>query len=143
VSVPGDLALHLKFVGTTLMGLACLHVGFPRRFDWARELARLSLLNRRMMQVHTLFIALIVLMMGALCAAGTSALLERSALGRYVAAGLLGFWAIRLGCQLFVYDSALWRGKRFETAVHVVFVLFEAYLVAVFAALSWHQSCPP
>ena len=136
----GDLALHLRIVGAILLGLGVLHVAFPRKFDWSRELAKLSLLNRRIMQVHTLFIAITVSMMGALCVFGTSALVERSALGLLVAAGLLAFWAIRLACQFFVYDSELWRGKRFETAVHVGFVGFYGYLVAVFGALSWHQA---
>lgn len=138
----GDLALHLRIVGAILLGLGGLHVVFPRKFDWRRELAKLSLLNRRIMQVHTLFIALTVSLMGALCAFGTSALIERSALGLLVAAGLLAFWAIRLACQFFVYDSELWRGKRFETSVHVIFVGFYGYLVVVFATLSWHQWPP-
>ena len=35
--------------------------------------------------------------------------------------GLVVFWSSRLGVQLWVYDSSLWRGSSRLTAVHLGF----------------------
>jgi hypothetical protein len=53
-------------------------------------------------------------------------------LGREVSLGLGIFWAARLWVQFFGYSSKVWRGKRFETAIHVVFSIFWTYLSSVF-----------
>lgn len=128
---------QLSFIGGLLVGLAALHLGFPRYFNWPAELRPLSLINREMMYVHTLFVALTVGLMGVLClSCGPE--LTGTPLGRKVALGLALFWLVRLLVQLFGYSAALWRGKRFETAVHIVFCLFWTYLTAVFGAVFWH-----
>ena len=69
----------LELCGLLLIGLALLHLIFPTYFHWKEELARISLINRQMMIVHTFFIALTVFLMGLLCV--TSADLLRTALG--------------------------------------------------------------
>ena len=126
------LLLHLKITGFLLLGLALLHSVFPRYFRWREELAGLSLMNRQMMGIHTFFIALTVGGMGLLClAAGED--LAATPLGKKLALGLALFWAVRLGIQFWGYSPELWRGKRFETVVHVAFTVLWSYLVAVFA----------
>jgi hypothetical protein len=127
---------HLKAAGVLLILLALLHVVFPKHFHWREELARLSLLNRQVMVVHTFFIGLIVFLMGLLCLT-SSAGLAGTPLGKRVALGLAVFWLVRLLVQFFGYSSELWRGKRFETAVHVVFSALWTYLTAVFAWVAW------
>jgi len=127
---------HLKATGVLLILLALIHVVFPKHFHWREELARLSLLNRQVMVVHTFFIALAVFLMGLLCLT-SSAGLSGTPLGKRVALGLAVFWLARLLIQLFGYSSELWRGKRFETAVHVVFSALWAYLTAVFSWVAW------
>lgn len=129
-----SLLLHLRVAGSLLLLLAALHFFMPARFHWKEELARLSLLNRQIFWVHTFFVALVLAMMGALSAFGAPALLQRSALSRFVLAGFALFWLLRLGFQWFVYDRALWRGQRFNTAVHVLFTALWTYLTAVYAA---------
>lgn len=124
---------HLRIAGALQIVLALMHLGFPRRFNWAEELARLSLLNRQMFQVHTLFVCLVLLLIGALSLLAPAALLEPSALSRLVLLGIAIFWAVRLYCQWFVYDPALWRGRTFETTVHAVCTLLWLYLTAVYA----------
>lgn len=118
------------------MGLACLHAGFPRYFNWAGELKSLSLINRQMVYIHTLFIALVVLLMGVLCWWCAPELIA-TPLGRKVALGLGLFWMARLLVQFFGYSVELWRGKGFETAVHISFSLLWAYLTMVFFAIYW------
>ncbi|MCB2407892.1 hypothetical protein [Hymenobacter lucidus] len=127
---------QLKIVGVLLVGLALLHAGFPRYFNWAGELKPLSLINRQMVYVHTLFIALVVLLMGLLCL-GSAPDLVHTRLGRVVALGLGCFWLARLVVQLVGYSAELWRGKRFETTVHIAFVGLWAYLTGIFFAVYW------
>jgi len=127
---------QLKLIGGLLVVLALLHAGFPRYFNWAGELQPLSLINRQMVYVHTLFIALMVLLMGLLCI-GCAAELIGTPLGRKVALGLGLFWLTRLLVQFFGYSPTLWRGKRFETIMHLSFSLFWVYLSTVFFWVYW------
>jgi hypothetical protein len=122
----------LKIAGLIFLGYAFLHFAFPKRFGWREELARLSLLNRRIFVVHTTFIVLTLLLLGTLCVAFTRELLAPTPLGRIVLAGLLVFALARLLAQFFLYDSSLWRGHPFNTRVHAVFVTTWGYLVLAF-----------
>ena len=134
-----DLNFQLKFAGATLIFLALAHLFFDARFHWREETARMSLLNRQMFYVHTFFVALTVFLMGALCLLGTRALLQPTLAGSWVCGGFAVFWACRLFCQFFVYSSALWRGLRFETAIHVLFALAWAYYTVLFSWAWWQQ----
>lgn len=130
------LAVHLRISGALLILLAAAHGPISRRFHWREESTRLSDFNRQVLLVHAFFIALTVGLMGALSLFWADALSVRTPLGAPVSGGLTLFWAARLYCQLFVYDSALWRGKRFETFAHAAFTAFWLYLVVVFG-LCW------
>ncbi|MEM9929557.1 MAG: hypothetical protein AAF840_07050 [Bacteroidota bacterium] len=123
--------LHLKIIGWLLMLLSLLHVFIPKRLDWKQDLAPLSLMNRQMMITHTIFIAITVFGIGLLCVVGTEDLLSTS-LGKKICLGLSVFWWLRLVFQLFVYSPALWRGKVFETTIHVLAVSFWIYMGVVF-----------
>ncbi|MFY7938706.1 MAG: hypothetical protein ACOVOQ_15105 [Flavobacterium sp.] len=119
-----------------LIGLALVHVIFPKYFNWKKELQFLSLINRQMMMVHTFFIALVVFMMGLLCFSSATELIETN-LGRKISLGLGVFWLIRLFIQFFVYSSKLWKGKKFETLVHIIFALLWTYFSFVFLATAF------
>jgi hypothetical protein len=125
---------HLKIIGILLIALALVHVIFPKYFNWANELAHLSLVNRQMMVIHTFFVALTVFLMGALCLTSSAELIETN-LGKKIALGIGFFWAIRLFIQFFGYSTKLWKGKPFETSVHLLFSLFWAYLSLIFLAI--------
>ncbi|QKG56733.1 hypothetical protein GKZ68_08925 [Hymenobacter sp. BRD128] len=125
------MQLQLEFIGALLLVLALLHAGFAWYFDWRREFAVVSLINRQMMYVHTFFIALAVGLIGLLCLTSAAELVG-TPLGRRVALGLGIFWLARLLTQFFGYSAALWRGKQFETIVHVLFSLLWTYLAVVF-----------
>ena len=131
------MELHLKIIGYLLILLSFIHVIFPKKFDWKKECGSLSVINRQMMYIHTFFIALVVLLMGLLCITSYSELIE-TALGRKIAIGLFIFWVIRFFVQFFGYSSELWKGKKFETIVHIVFSIFWAYASAVFFIVYWH-----
>jgi hypothetical protein len=126
------LTLLLKIAGILLIGLSLIHAFFRRRFAWAEELPRLSLLNRQIFQVHCFFIALTVGLMGVLAFGWSEALVTPSPLARVIAAGLTIFWCCRLVFQWFVYDWALWRGRSFETAMHWLFTGLWVFLSSIF-----------
>lgn len=124
------MELHIKIIGFCLMVLAAVHVVFPRYFKWQEELRHLSLINRQMMQTHTFFIALTVALMGCLCIEAAD-LLVQDGLGRMICLGMAVFWSLRWFFQLFVYSTQLWKGKKLETAIHILFTLFWTYTAVV------------
>ena len=130
------MELHLKIIGFLLVALALVHLIFPRYFNWKDSLNNLSLINRQMMYVHTFFIALIVLLMGILCLTSSRELIG-TALGNKLAFGFFIFWAFRLFIQFFVYSSIHWKGKKTETAIHILFSCLWAYLSIVFFIVYW------
>jgi hypothetical protein len=122
---------HIEIIGVLLMILSFIHVGFPKYFNWKEDLKSLSLINRQMMHVHTFFIALVVFLIGLLCVNCAAALIETQ-LGKQISLGLGVFWCIRLFMQFFVYSSELWKGKKFETSMHILFSCLWVYFSAVF-----------
>lgn len=125
------MEIHLKIIGLLLCVLALAHVAFPRYFNWKTELQTLSLINRQMMIVHTFFIALTVFLMGLLCFTSSKELIN-TRLGQTIALGFAIFWSIRLLIQFFGYSAELWKGKTFETSIHIIFSLLWLYLSYVF-----------
>jgi len=123
--------LHLKIIGALLIILALVHIVFPKYFNWEKELGSLSLINRQMITVHTFFIALTIFLMGLLCLTSSGDLVETN-LGKKISLGLGIFWIIRLIIQFFGYSSKLWKGKAFETTVHILFVFLWTYLSFIF-----------
>jgi len=88
-------------------------------------------MNREMMYVHTFFIAFTLLLIGVLCLTSSKELVE-TALGKRISLGLGIFWIVRLYVQFFGYSSKTWKGKPFETIVHILFSIFWTYLSAIF-----------
>lgn len=131
------MEMHYKIIGVLLMALALVHVIFPKYFKWKEELKSLSLINRQMMTVHTFFIALVVFLMGLLCLTSTTDLIETK-LGKTISFGLGIFWSTRLFIQFFGYSTELWKGKTFETIVHILFSLLWTYLSVVFLWIATH-----
>lgn len=125
------MEIHIKIIGILLVILSLIHAIFPKYFRWSEEMTTISLINRQMMYVHTFFLAIVLLLMGILCLT-SAADLSNTSFGRKVALGIGIFWLLRLFIQFFGYSSSLWKGKRFETSVHVVFSLLWTYLSGVF-----------
>ncbi|MEM0992288.1 MAG: hypothetical protein AAF847_11580 [Bacteroidota bacterium] len=125
------MQIHLNVIGALLTALALVHVIFPRYFNWKAELQALSLVNKQMMEVHTFFVALMVLLMGLLCLTSSEEIVS-TPLGQRIALGLGLFWLIRLFFQFFVYSPKLWKGKVFETSVHILFIGLWTYLSFIF-----------
>ncbi len=126
------LSLHLQIVGILLVLLGVSHAFFNRYFGWEQELAAVSLLTRRVFFVHSFFIALGVVLAGAVSFLYADALLRPTALNRALLAAMATFWLCRLLAQFFAYDSAIWRGDRFRTFMHVAFALLWCYVTATY-----------
>jgi hypothetical protein len=135
------MEIHIKIVGSLLIVLSLMHIFIPKYFKWQNELTSLSLITRQILYVHTFFIAFMVLLMGLLCI-GYSDELIYTRLGRVVCIGLFGFWLLRLIFQFFVYSAAVWKGKRFETIMHVLFSILWTYITAVFLLASISNASP-
>jgi hypothetical protein len=129
------MEFHLKTIGILLSILDFIHLGFPRYFDWKNELKSLNLVNRQIFKVHTFFIGLVVLLIGLLCYFCSSELVTTE-LGRKICIGLSVFWILRLYFQLFFYSTDLWKGKKLETNIHIVFTAFWIYMCWVFICIS-------
>lgn len=125
------MELHLKIIGILLIILAFIHAIFPKYFNWRQELNSLSIINRQLMYVHSFFIAFVVLLIGVLCLTSASELVETT-LGKRVSLGLGIFWTIRLLIQFFGYSAKIWKGKTFETTVHILFSLLWTYISIIF-----------
>lgn len=125
------MQIHIKICGVLFILLALVHLIFPRYFQWRKELATLSLVNRQLMYVHTFFIAWAVLLMGVVCIRSAQEM-QSSAIGKTLAAGLFLFWSARLLFQLFIFSRRLWWGKSLETGVHIVFTMLWTYFSWVF-----------
>ena len=92
-------------------------------------------MNRQMIRVHLFFIGLGLFLVGLLCLTSGDGLLNTS-LGRRISLGLGIFWAVRLYVQFFVYSGKLWRGKAFETMVHILLSLLWTYVNLLLLQLS-------
>jgi hypothetical protein len=134
------LQLHLQITGALLVALALAHGFFSRYFGWKAELASISVFTRQVFHVHSFFIALTVAMFGICSLFYTDALLQPGPLSRVFLAGMTAFWLCRLFVQAFVYDSSIWRGRPFYTAMHAAFLTFWAYAAGTYGTALWRVS---
>jgi len=125
------MELHIKIIGFLFIVLAFVHLIFPKKFNWKKELSTLSLINKEIMIIHTFFIAVTVFLMGVLCLSSSDEL-THTAFGKNISFGLGVFWALRLYIQFFGYSAELWKGKTFETSVHILFTFIWAYVSVIF-----------
>ncbi|MDG1399026.1 MAG: hypothetical protein P8P88_11635 [Polaribacter sp.] len=125
------MELHYRIIGIILIALAFVHIIFPKYFKWKEELQHLSLINQQIMKVHTFFIALVVFLIGLLCLTSSNELINTE-LGKKISLGLGIFWGFRLIIQFFGYSSKLWKGKKMETIIHIIFSILWVYLSYTF-----------
>ena len=128
------LSLLLRIAGAGLILLAVLHIPIGQRLRWKEDCKQLTLVNECVFHVHTLFICIVLVIMGLPCLIQPSIFLRPTAAGAWLAWSFAGFWLVRLYCQWFVYQADLWRGKRMETMVHWWFTFVWIALTGVFAA---------
>ena len=111
--------------------LSVIHIGFPQYFKWKKEFKDITLINRQMMYYHTLFLALAIFLTGILCINSTEELLATN-IGKKICQGIFIFWAFRLLIQFIGYSPTLWKGKLFETFIHILFTAIWIYFSCIF-----------
>ena len=122
---------HLKIIGVIFMIISLIHIRFPERFNWKGEFEVLSLINKQIMYAHTFFIALFVMLNGLLFFFYSTELTTNTPLAKAIDTGLLIFWGLRCAAQHFFYSRTLWRGKKFETIIHILFSTLWVYVTLV------------
>ena len=128
------MEIHLKVIGSLLILLSIAHFFFPNYFKWKKDLSSLELINRQMFYSHTFFVVLTIFLMGLFSLMYSDEIITEN-LGRIVALGFAIFWTLRLIIQIFGYSSKLWKGKTFETSIHILFTCFWLYMSVVYWAI--------
>jgi hypothetical protein len=134
---PHLLLVQLRLVGGLMALLVVINLFVPHRLHWREEMTRLSLVNRQIFQVHSMFIVLTLGLFSALLLTSADALLEPTRLSRVVLIGLTIFWTVRMLVQWWFYSPEVWRGNRFNTVIHAVFSVTWVYVTATFALALW------
>lgn len=134
------LILLLRMAGVGLIALSLLHFPMATKLKWGEDTARMSAINASVFQVHTFFICLVLILMGLPCLIDPGVFLIPTPAGAWVTWSIAVFWAARLYCQFFVYRTDLWRGKRMETTVHLIFTCVWSALTALFTTCGAFQS---
>jgi len=134
------LNVLLRIAGTGLIALALLHFPMATKLKWGEDAARMSPMNASVFHVHTFFVCLVLVMMGLPCLIQPEIFLVPSKAGSWVTWSIATFWALRLYCQFFVYRADLWRGKRMETSMHILFSCIWTALTALFTTCGLLQT---
>jgi hypothetical protein len=130
------MEVNLKLIGILLALLSLFHLGFPKYFNWKSEFQNVSLVNTQMMYVHTFFVAFVFFLMGIFSFFYANEIVSTH-LGKTISFGFFIFWFTRLIFQFFVYSSKLWKGKNFETIMHIVFSILWGYLSIIYFLVFW------
>jgi hypothetical protein len=134
------LALLLRGAGVGLIALALAHIAIARRLNWRDEARRMSPANASIFHVHTFFVCVGLVLMGLPALLAPQIFVARTPAGAWITWSIAAFWALRLCVQWFVYPTSLWRGKRLETVLHVVFSIVWIGLTALFTACGLVQT---
>ncbi len=127
------LTLLLRLAGAGLITLAVAHLPMGHYLNWKEEARRMSAANASIFHVHTFFICAVLVLIGVPAILAPQIFLVRSLAGAWITWSLAAFWMLRAFTQWFIYPTALWRGKRSETIMHVVFSFVWPGLTALFA----------
>lgn len=127
------LELALRAAGIGLITLSWAHIPIGRHLQWREEAVRLSPMNASVFHVHTLFICVVLMVMGVPALLDPGIYLQPTRAGLWLTWSYAAFWALRLYVQWFVYSADLWRGKRMETGWHWFFTVVWLALVALFS----------
>jgi hypothetical protein len=109
------------------LGFAIFHLFFWRLFNWKKDLAYLSIINRAVMQILNLCLTFVFVVVAYISIFYSSDLISTS-LGRVIIGSISMFWLIRLGEQLFFFGLK----KRPSIILIILFIIgFIIYLIPV------------
>ncbi len=108
-----DLMKELIWVaGCVHVGIVAANVALPGKLRVRERLAGVPTFVRQIFYVHWIYIVIVVGMFAALCFGFAAELAGASRLGRFLSAFMAAFWLLRIGLQIFYYDSEVRRENR-------------------------------
>ena len=130
------LELWLRIVAVAQIALAALSLCLPRILNWRAEIDRMSPLVRDVFEIHSWFIALTLVIWGALTWRFAAELAHAPTdLSRWLCSAIGIFWGIRCVLQWTHYAPSHWRGNPGRTLIHwTLFFGYAAWTTVYFIA---------
>jgi len=122
------MKMNLLIVGGFYhIGFAIFHLFFWQLFNWKKDLASLSIINRAVMQILNLCLTFVFIVVAYISIYYSSDLVSTS-LGRIIIGSISMFWLVRIGEQLFFFGLK----KRVSIILTIIFIIgFIIYLIPV------------
>lgn len=98
--------------GAVQAGIVAANIPLPGRLRVRERMAGVPKFIRQIFYVHWIYIVMVVGIFAALCFGFAGELAGASRLGRFLSGVMAGFWLLRLGLQVFYYDSEVRRENR-------------------------------
>jgi hypothetical protein len=130
------LSCLLRTAAFLQIGIAILNLFLVRLLGWRADLQRVPLLLKEVFQVHAWFISVTLLIFGTITWRFAGVLAANSdPIGRWLAAGVGGFWALRAVLQVVYYSSSHWRRNPHRTMAHILLLaIYGGFATTYFAA---------
>jgi hypothetical protein len=129
----------LQFAGVSMVCLAFAHLGFSKLLNWNEDLQNLTVINRQIFIVHTVFLAIGILMLGTVCIFFSSTLTDRSQLAIVATASFAMCWFSRLVCQLFIFTGPISDNKKLEAVLRICGTLLWIFYTGLFTTTFLYQ----
>jgi hypothetical protein len=98
--------------GAVQAGIVAANIPLPGRLRVRERMAGVPKFVRQIFYVHWVYIVIVVGIFAALCFGFAGELAGASQLGRFLSGVMAGFWLLRIGLQVFYYDSEVRRENR-------------------------------
>ena len=109
------------------LGFAIFHLFFWRLFNWKKDLASLTIINRAVMQILNLCLTFVFIVFAYISLFYSSEMLSTN-LGKVITASISLFWLIRFAEQLYFFGLK----KLFSIILSIIFFAgFIIYLISV------------
>ena len=95
--------------GLVHLGIMAANIPLPGKLRVREHLAGVPGFIRQIFYVHWVYIIIVLGMFAGLCFGFARELAGSSALGRFLSSFMAGFWALRIGLQVFYYDRGVRR----------------------------------
>ena len=115
------------------LGFAAFHAGFWKAFDWKNELAKLTPVNKMIMQAADIIMIYLFLFFAYLSFAYAPVLMTQP-LGQAVLVFWLGFWILRTGLQ-FLLGSTKSAASNITAALCIVMAVYYAVPVYILSGV--------
>lgn len=113
--------------------VALVNLSIARLLYWRKDIAAMPLLLREVFQVHVWFITITLMIFATVTWRFADGMRDDPA-ARWLAGGIAIFWGIRTVIQIGYYSPSHWRGKKRETAIHIILLIAYGGLALVYGA---------